>query len=90
MKNTSNADLVNESESYDINLYKSLYHSTVNKSKHAHKFSKELELRILGSGQFLGIEDALLKHAKNKSDFFSNTAVCKSAYLSVFYFDKEK
>ena len=66
---------MNESESYDINPFKSLYHSTINKSKLAHRFAKDLELRILGSGQFLGIEDALLKHSKDKLDYFSNTAV---------------
>ena len=74
-----------------MNSFKSLYHSTINKTKTTHRFAKELELRILGGGQFLGIEDALLKPSnKNKKEYFSNTAIWKSAYLSVFYFDKEK
>jgi hypothetical protein len=62
----------------------------INDSSKVHKFAKEHELRILGNGQFIGLEDALLKMSKNSKNYFSQTAVCKSAVTSVFYFDKVK
>lgn len=36
-------------------------------------FSKEHELRIVGEGQLLGVEDALLKRSKNTKNYFSNS-----------------
>lgn len=36
-------------------------------------FSKEHELRILGEGQLLGVEDALIKRSKNTKNYFTNS-----------------
>jgi len=58
----------------DSHDFQSLYHSTVNQSKGVHNYSKDLELRIQGEGQLLGLEDSLLKRSKNTVNHFTHTA----------------
>lgn len=67
-----------------------MYHSAINNAKVMHTLAKDLEMRILGVGQFLGIEDSLINDKTSKTQVYSNTAVCRSASVFVFYFDKEK
>ena len=62
----------------------------MNNSQKVQTFTKDHELRILGEGQFLGLEDALLKRSKHINSYFTQSCWSKSAITSVFYFDKEK
>ena len=72
------------------NGFKNYLRSTVNNSQKVQIFSKDHELRILGEGQFLGLEDALLKRSKRTKSYFTQSCLSKSAFTSVFYFDKAK
>ena len=70
--------------------YKSFLRATKNNSQKVQTFTKNHELRILGEGQFLGLEDALLKRSKHTKSYFTQSCLSKSAFTSVFYFDKAK
>jgi hypothetical protein len=63
----------NEIDSERKGEFESLYRATLNNSKGSHKFSKSHELRILGAGQFLGLQDSLLKRSKNTKNYFSDS-----------------
>lgn len=50
----------------DFDQYRTMYHTVVNNSKKVHNMFKELEIKVIGSGQLLGIEDAVLLSTNRK------------------------
>lgn len=54
------------SDMNDFDQYRTMYHTVVNNSKKVHNMFKELEIKVIGSGQLLGIEDAVLLSTNRK------------------------
>ena len=81
---------LNSWKASDIDNFKALYHLTINDSKQRRKEWRIKELKTEGSGQFIGIEDAVLKYSKHSWSIFEYTAVWKSAEVFWFFFDKQK
>jgi hypothetical protein len=52
-----------------------LYHSVINDSKKVKQYKQETELFIIEKGQFVGIEDAVLKYSKHHHSHFSYSAI---------------
>ena len=52
--------------------------------------TKQVKIKIISKGQFIGIEDAVVKYSKGVNTKFSYNAVCQSAEVLCFYFGKEK
>ena len=51
---------------------------------------KQIELKTVSPGVFLGIEEFALKNSDSHCNLFEHTAICKSAVCKVFYFDKKE
>ena len=49
-----------------------------------------MKIKTINKGQFIGIEDAVVKYSKWFHTKFSYNAVCQSAEVLCFYFGKEK
>ena len=70
--------------------YRQSYHLLVNRSKRKHLVAKDVEIKVVGPGQLLGSEDAVLNNSNHKINKFSYTAKCKSATCRVLYFSKKQ
>lgn len=68
-------NIVHDMNNFDI--YRTMYHTVVNNAKKVHTTSKEVEIKVIGSGQLLGIEDAILKSSNKKIADFRYTAIAK-------------
>lgn len=51
---------------------------------------KQIKIKTINKGQFIGIEDAVIKYSKGSLTKFSYNAICQSAEVLCFYFEKEK
>jgi CRP-like cAMP-binding protein len=76
-------------DQYHLDFYRSAYHQLVNNSKKVHSVSREIEIKVVGSGNLLGVEDAVLNNSNKKINNYSYSAVCKSATVKMLYFPRK-
>ena len=50
----------------DFDKYRTMYHTVINDFKKVHNLYKRREIKVIGSGQLLGIEDAVLLSTNRK------------------------
>jgi CRP-like cAMP-binding protein len=74
----------------ELDSYRQAYHMIINNSKKTHSITKDIEIKIIGPGQLLGAEDAVLNNSNHKTNNYSYTAICNSGSCKLLYFSKKK
>ena len=82
--------MMKNKESCSLGNYRQSYHTVVNRSKKKHQAMKNVEIKVVGPGQLLGSEDAVLNNSNRKINKHTYTAKCSSATCKVLYFCKKK
>ena len=70
--------------------YRQNYHTIINNSQRTHRVSKDIEIKVVGSGHLIGVEDSILSSSIHQTKYYKYTAVCRSATCKVLFFDKLK